>query len=103
MRVDGRNQGLALKCRFEVLLWLQGLEADFLDKTPENQVLRDLAVQKAEAELNAAAEIGAAEVMPQLKAAEAEETKKETAPKKKKAPKKGPAKRGRPKKKTVAK
>ena len=50
------NQGLALKARFEVLLWLQGLEADFLDKTPENKVLKDLALQKAEAEAEMARE-----------------------------------------------
>ncbi len=47
------NQGLALKARFEVLLWLQGLDADFLDKTPENEVLREIAVQRAAAEVEA--------------------------------------------------
>lgn len=50
------NQSLALKSRFEVLLWLQGLESDFLDKTPENKVLRDLSVQKAEQEASLAEE-----------------------------------------------
>jgi len=75
-----RNQGLALKARFEVLLWLQGLETDFLDKTPENKVLRDLALQKAEAE--------AATATPQLEAATEEIKAEEPAPKRKRASKK---------------
>jgi len=44
------NQGLALKARFEVLLWLQGLDSDFLDKTPEQVVLQELALRRAEEE-----------------------------------------------------
>lgn len=75
-----KNQGLALKARFEVLLWLQGLDADFLDKTPENKVLRDLAIQKAEAEAAAEAE------PPQLEAPKEEAPK--AAPKKKRASRK---------------
>jgi hypothetical protein len=63
--VGEKNQGLALRARFEVLLWLQGLDADFLDKTPENKVLRELALQRAEAEAKAAT--------PQLEASSAEE------------------------------
>ncbi len=54
--ISEKNQGLALKARFEVLLWLQGLESDFLDKTPENKVLRDLATQSAEEESRKAEE-----------------------------------------------
>ena len=77
--VAEENQGLALKARFEVLLWLQGLDADFLDKTPENKVLRDLALQKAEAEAAAAA--------PQLEAASDEAENKEP-PKRKRSSKK---------------
>jgi len=41
------------KARFEVLLWFQGLESDFLDKTPENLVLKEMldeALEKAEQE-----------------------------------------------------
>jgi len=37
---DEENQRLGLKARFEVLLWLQGLEPDFLTNTPENEALR---------------------------------------------------------------
>jgi hypothetical protein len=48
--ISEKNQALALKARFEVLLWLQGLESDFLEKTPENKVLKDLSLQKAEEE-----------------------------------------------------
>lgn len=40
--VSEENQGLALKARFEVMLWLQGLEADFLDKTPEQRVIQEM-------------------------------------------------------------
>lgn len=35
------------KARFEVMLWMQGLESDFLDKTPENQILRELLEEAA--------------------------------------------------------
>ena len=74
------NQALALKSRFEVLLWLQGLESDFLEKTPENKVLRDLSVQKAEEEARVAEE--------NAPPAQLEEASEETpAPKKKKASK----------------
>lgn len=74
-----KNQGLALKARFEVLLWLQGLDADFLDKTPENKVLRDLAIQRAEAE-------AASAEPPQLEAPRDDDL--DDAPKKKRAPRK---------------
>ena len=33
------NRELSFRARFEVMLFLQGLEADFLEKTPENMVL----------------------------------------------------------------
>lgn len=54
--ISETNQALALKSRFEVLLWLQGLDSDFLEKTPENKVLRDLSLQKAEDEARRAEE-----------------------------------------------
>lgn len=37
-----KNQSLALKSRFEVMLYLQGLDADFLDKTPEAVAMKDI-------------------------------------------------------------
>lgn len=86
--VTEKDQGLALKSRYEVLLWLQGLDADFLDKTPENQVLRDLALQKEEAEADALLE------PPQLEAPKEEKKppKKKRASRRKKTQKKNPAK-----------
>ena len=37
-----KNQALALKARFEIMLYLQGLESDFLDKTPEAQAMKEV-------------------------------------------------------------
>jgi hypothetical protein len=37
-----KNQTLALKARFEVMLFLQGLDSDFLDKTPEAMAMKDI-------------------------------------------------------------
>jgi hypothetical protein len=74
------DQRLAIKSRYEVLLWVQGLDSDFLDKTPENQVLNELA---EEARRQAEEE----KEMPKLKAAKEDKpdqkgTKDEKAPKK---------------------
>lgn len=58
--IGEENQRLLLKSRFEVLLWMQGLDADFLEKTPENLVIKELAEnqekQKEAKRLKAAAE-----------------------------------------------
>lgn len=83
------DQALALKARYEVLLWLQGLEPDFLDNTPENVVLRDLdAAEKAPAQLEAAKD----EVETESVSVEEIVEKKPAKPKKK-----APAKRRRKK------
>lgn len=37
--LDEEDQSLSLTARYEVLLWMQGLDSDFLDNTPENLVL----------------------------------------------------------------
>lgn len=37
------NTALAIKARFEVMLWLQGLESNFLETTPEQTTLRQIA------------------------------------------------------------
>lgn len=37
-----KDQGLAQKARFEVMLYLQGLDSDFLEKTPEAIALKEL-------------------------------------------------------------
>ena len=85
--VEG-NQGLALKARFEVLLWTQGLDADFLDKTPENKVLQELALDRARIEAEAAKEPA------QLEAAEEEKP-----PAKKKVSRKKKSTKSKPRKK----
>lgn len=72
------NQGLALKARVEVLLWLQGLESDFLDKTPEQVVLQEVALKRAEKAKEDRLE---AEEIPQLEAPKEEHA--EASPKKK--------------------
>jgi hypothetical protein len=37
-----KNNDLSLKARFEVMLYLQGYESDFLEKTPEATAFRDI-------------------------------------------------------------
>jgi hypothetical protein len=37
-----KNQGFAMRARFEIMLYLQGLESDFLEKTPEAQAMREI-------------------------------------------------------------
>ena len=46
------NQVLSIKAKVEVMLWLEGLDADMIENTPEQVVLREL----EEEELNAAVE-----------------------------------------------
>jgi hypothetical protein len=69
-----KNQALALKARFEIMLYLQGLEPDFLEKTPEAK-----AIKEVEADILAKAE----EAARALEAVEAEEEAKKAKPKKK--------------------
>jgi hypothetical protein len=40
-----KNQALALKSRFEVMLYLQGLDSDFLEKTPEARAMKEIQVE----------------------------------------------------------
>lgn len=42
---EGRP-GLCVKARFEVMLWLQGLDSNFLENTPEQSTLRSLAQKR---------------------------------------------------------
>jgi len=37
-----KNQSMALKSRFEIMLYLQGLESDFLERTPEAQAMKEV-------------------------------------------------------------
>lgn len=42
------NTALAIKARFEVMLWMQGLESNFLENTPEQSTLRKIAQDRLE-------------------------------------------------------
>ena len=47
-----KSQALALRSRFEIMLYLQGLNSDFLDNTPEARAMREVEkdiLEKAEA------------------------------------------------------
>lgn len=91
------NTALAIKARFEVMLWMQGLESNFLENTPEQTALREIAqarldrAVKSEIEENAAKE----------EAAKEEATKQVvediTLPEEPKAKKKSKKRKGRPK------
>jgi len=48
---EGRP-GLCVKSRFEVMLWLQGLDSNFLENTPEQSTLRSLAQKRLEQALS---------------------------------------------------
>ena len=55
--LDEKSQALALRARFEIMLYLQGLDSDFLEKTPEAQAMREIEtdlISKAEEALRAA-------------------------------------------------
>ncbi len=52
-----KSQALAMKARFEVMLYLQGLNSDFLEQTPEAIAMREVEadiMEKADAALKAA-------------------------------------------------
>ena len=40
------NYALTVKSRFEVMLWLQGLESNFMESTPEQKALREIAQKR---------------------------------------------------------
>lgn len=68
------NQSLAMRARFEVMLYLQGLDSDFLEKTPEAQAIREIEEQTQEEARRALEELE--------KAAEESENAEKEAPKK---------------------
>jgi len=87
-----KNQALALKARFEIMLYLQGLESDFLEKTPEAQAMKEVETDILEKAAEAA------------KALEAVEEEEKAKVEKKPAPKKrAPRKSKTTAKKTAAK
>lgn len=84
-----QRQALAVRSRFEVMLFLQGLESDFLEQTPEAQAMREVEadiMQKAE-EAVRAVEALAQEQEEVIKADEKALKAKKTTPKKR-APRK---------------
>jgi len=52
-----KNQALAIRSRFEIMLYLQGLESDFLEQTPEAVALREIETEIQEKASNAMAEL----------------------------------------------
>lgn len=64
-----KNQALALKARFEVMLYLQGLNSDFLEQTPEARAIREVdadTLEKAKATLRAQAAVDEEEAAPSV-------------------------------------
>jgi len=47
------NTNLSVKSRFEVMLWMQGLGSDFLENTPEQTALREIAQSRLDKALAA--------------------------------------------------
>jgi len=70
-----KNQALALKSRFEIMLFLQGLESDFLERTPEARAMKEVESDILEK---------AAEAVKVLEAIELEKKVKDEQPKPKK-------------------
>lgn len=88
-----KSQALALKARFEIMLYLQGLDSDFLEKTPEATAMREI-----ESDLLRRAEdaLKVAQAVEEERAAAEEKATTEDTPKEDKKP----VKRGRPRKGT---
>jgi len=76
-----KNQALALKARFEIMLYLQGLDSDFLEKTPEAQAMKEVESDILNKAAEAAAAIEAIEIEEKAKAAKP----KKRAPRKRKS------------------
>lgn len=64
-----KSQAMALRARFEVMLYLQGLNSDFLDNTPEARAMREVEkdlLQQAEAMLLAEEAVKTEEVIEKI-------------------------------------
>ena len=83
-----KTQGLATRARFEVMLYLQGLDSDFLEKTPEA-----VAMKEAQQQIMDEAEkaIKMADALEEEE--EAKKSKKKSTPKKKTTAKKSSSKK----------
>lgn len=67
-----KNQSLAVKARFEVMLYLQGLESDFLEKTPEARAIKEVELEIQERAKKALQELEEARELSESKPEEAE-------------------------------
>jgi hypothetical protein len=77
-----KSQTLAVKARFEVMLYLQGLDSNFLEQTPEAVAIKEVeddVIKKAEAAVKAAEAVAEETVK---KTAKKKTTKKKTSKKK---------------------
>lgn len=88
-----KNQALALKSRFEIMLYLQGLDSDFLEKTPEAQAMKEVEddiLEKAAEAVKAMEAVEEEEKKPKKKTSKKKKTttKTKTIASKKKATKK---------------
>lgn len=77
-----KNQALALKGRFEVMLYLQGLNSDFLENTPEAKAMKDIEVDLVHKAELATQAMEAVQAEIDAEAAKAEEEKAAEKPKK---------------------
>lgn len=76
-----KSQSLALRGRFEVMLYLQGLDSDFLEKTPEAKAMKEVEteiIDKATAAIKAAEAVAQEEAEKPKKPAKRKYTKKKT-------------------------
>lgn len=83
-----KSQALAIRSRFEVMLYLQGLESNFLEQTPEAQAMKEVEneiVQKAEEAMKAVEALAKEEE--ELTKPKAKPTAKKTTTRKKASPK----------------
>jgi len=83
-----RSNSKALRARYEVMLYLQGLESDFLEKTPEAQAMKDVERELLKRAEEAALALKAIEEENKQTSDITEEVVTEEAPKPKKARKK---------------
>lgn len=79
------NSALSVKSRFEVMLWMQGLESNFMENTPEQAALREVAQKRLDNALEEARNTALSQAEQEEKEKQAkEETPKEKKPRKKK-------------------
>ena len=77
-----KNQGFSMRARFEVMLYLQGLDSNFLEQTPEATAIREIEEEIQTKATEALAELE--EAVEESKKKKLEKVDKEPAPKKRK-------------------